>query len=289
MKRTWKRFVCIITVLVLCISLAACASNDDEQEPATSEEETQESNEDENSENKVIKIGCGASSEPRVVWLREGLEPLGYQVEAVLFDGNNLPAKALSVGDVDGIMANQLVWIKAFNKENNTDLQMVKPYSYYSRNAVYSTKYKSLDEIPNNAKIAMPGDPANMERGLIVLEDLGFITLGEKTGEFYSLVDIVDNPKEIEIIETERGRTVRSINDVDAVFCKAEEMKRANLNHNDFLYEEPNAKNYPHGLVVDGKNMDAEWVKEAIKVIESDEYKEKFNNHYEGTEVLFDN
>lgn len=275
MKKTLKKLVCLITVLILCMSLAGCSSKDKQKISQT--------------EKKEIKIGCMESSEPRVVWLSEGLKPLGYDVKAVLFDNNNLPATALKDGDLDGIMNNQLIWVNSFNKDNKCDLQMVKPYSYYSRNAVYSTKYKSIDEIPKNALFAMPNDPANMERGLVVLKDLGFITLGEKLGEFYSIVDIKDNPKNIKVIETERGKTVRSLNDVDAIFAKAEEMKNAGLDPNVFLYEEPNSKKYAHGLVVDGKNIDAGWVKEAMKVIESDEYKKKFNSHYAGTEVLFDN
>lgn len=269
-----KKLICTITVLLLCISLAGCA-NKDKQASQT--------------EKKVIKIGCMEGSQPRVLWLSEGLKPLGYDVQAVLFDNNNLPATALKNGDLDGIMNNQLVWIKSFNKENNSDLQMVKPYSYYSRNAVYSAKYKSVDQIPQNAQFAIPNDPANRERALIVLQDLGFITLGEKIDEFYSIVDIKDNPKNIKIIETERGRTVRSMNDVDAIFAKAEEVKKAGFDPNVFLYEEPKSKDYPHGLAVDGKYIDAQWVKDAIKVIESADYKAKFNSHYGGTEVLFNN
>ena len=125
-------------------------------------------------------------------------------------------------------------------------------------------------------------------RGLMILRDMGLITLGEKTDNFYSLLDIVDNPKNIKIIETEISTTVRSITDVDAVIASALRAKLAGIDPNVFLYEDPLAKDFPLGLVVDAKDVNEEWVLEAIKYTKTEDFKEKFNNHYDGSYILLE-
>ena len=65
---------------------------------------------------KNLKLGCLAYSEPMLQWIKEGLAPLGYKVEIVMFDANQLPATALKDGSIDGIIANHRPWILTFNQ-----------------------------------------------------------------------------------------------------------------------------------------------------------------------------
>lgn len=278
MKKIMGRLVCIFTAIIVVMSLFGCSSNAPEQ-----------ANKAAQPGKKVIQIACVSTIDPIVGWLQEGMAPLGYEVKTVMFDANQLPATALRDGNVDGLITNHLPWIQTFNKENNCDLQMPKPYTYYSRTAVYSVKHKTIDAIPQNAQIAVPGDPSNMDRSLLTLRDMGLLTLGEKKGNFYTILDIKDNPKNIKIIETDITQTIRSINDVDAVITGANRVKLAGFDHNSFLYDDPTNKNYPIGLVVNAKDMDAQWVKDAMKVTQSDEFRNKFNKHFNGTYVLYNN
>lgn len=277
MKKNIKKITLIMMILVLSISSVACSNAGKEKSDISGEE------------NKQIKLGGMAITEPILEWLEEDFEGLGYEVEIVLFDGNHLPATALKEGNVDGIILNHLEWLKTFNKENDCDLRMPEPYMYYSRNAIYSSKYNNLDEIPDGAKIAVPGDPTNMDMSLKLLEELNFIKLGEKAGNFYTVADIEENYKNIEIIETEITATVRSIDDVDAMTSRASHVKEVGLDPNKFLYEDLSVRDIPLGLIVDAKDLESEWVKEALKISQTDEFKEKFNEHYDGTYVLFDN
>lgn len=280
MKKTLKNLVCILFVAILSISLVGCSSNTAEKANTAGSQAAQ-------SEKKVIKIACVSTIEPIVGWLQEGMAPLGYDVQTIMFDANQLPATALKDGEVEGLITNHLPWIQTFNKENNCDLQMPKPYTYYSRTAVYSSKHKTVDAIPQNAQIAVPGDPSNMDRSLMTLRDMGLITLGEKTGNFYTILDIKDNPKNIKIIETEITQTIRSINDVDAVITGANRVKLAGFDPNVFLYDDITNKDYPIGLVVNAKDMNAQWVKDAMQVTQSAEFKKKFNEHFNGTYILY--
>ena len=199
---------------------------------------------------------------------KEGLEPYGYDVEIVMFDGNQLPATALKDGDLDGIVANHRPWILTFNEENNCDLEMVQPYYFYSFFGIYSTKHKSLEEIPQDAQIAIPGDPTNLSRSLIILEEAGLITLGEKTGQFYTVLDIKDNPKNIKLVETEITQTVRSIDDVDAVITTAYYITESGrLDPKDYLFEDPQNFDYPLGIIVRSEDLEADWAKKAMEVL----------------------
>lgn len=237
---------------------------------------------------KKLTLGCLAYSEPMVQWIKEGLEPLGYQVKIIMFDANQLPATALKDGSIDGIIANHRPWILTFNKANNCNLEMVTPYYYYSFFAIYSAKLKSLAEIPKNAKIAVPGDPSNMSRSLLLLKEAGLITLKEKTGNFYTVLEIGDNPKNISLIETEITQTARSIHDVDAIISSAYFVSEAaKLDPKDFLFEDPQNKEYALGLIVRNENLESEWTKEAMKTLRSEKYRQKFEEHYKGKYILY--
>jgi D-methionine transport system substrate-binding protein len=237
---------------------------------------------------KTLKLGCLAYSEPMLQWIKEGLAPLGYKVEIVMFDANQLPATALKDGSIDGIIANHRPWILTFNKENKADLQMVQPYHFYSFFAIYSAKYKKLAEIPQNAQIAVPGDPTNLSRSLIILKLAGLITLNAKTGPFYTVLDIKDNPRKIKLIETEITQTARSIQDVDAIISPAYYVgETGKVDPKAFLFEDPQNKDFPLGLIVRSEDVSSVWAKGAIKTLRSDKYKAKFNEQYKGKYVLF--
>jgi D-methionine transport system substrate-binding protein len=221
-------------------------------------------------------------------WIKEGLAPGGYKVEIVMFDANQLPATALKDRSIDGVIANHRPWILTFNKENKADLEMVQPYHYYSFFAIYSAKYKKLDELPMNAQIAVPGDPTNLSRSLIILKDAGLITLKEKTGPFYTVLDIKDNPKKIKIVETEITQTVRSMQDVDALIATAYFVSEAGRNADAYLFEDPHNKDYALGLIVRKEDLSSPWAQEAIKVLRTEQNRKRFNDQYKGKFRLFE-
>lgn len=239
---------------------------------------------------KEIKIGTMSILEPIVNILAEGLEKDGYKITPVVFDGNHLPATALNEGSVDGVILNNKKWLGKFNEENNANLVMPEPYMYQGTNALYSTKYDDISEIPDGAKIAVPGDPINLDRSLRLLQEIGFITLKDgddgKKG-MYTLLDIAENKKNIQFLETEITNTVRSIDDVDAVFSLASYVKEAGYDHKHPLYFDPFNKDYPYGIIVDKKDENAPWVKKILEYQQTQEFKDKFNEVYDQTYILF--
>lgn len=235
-----------------------------------------------------VRVGCLTPFEPMLQHVKKHMQNEGYDFEVVLFDANNLPAVALKDGDLDGLFHNHLPWIITFNKENGSNLQMVEPFVTYGRVALYSTKHKTLEEIPDKAQIAIPGDPSNVERSLLMLKDMGFLTLGEKSGSFYTILDVTENPKNIRIIETEISQTARTLVDVDAAICYGQRVQQAGYDANVFLYDDPAAGDYPTGLVVRSDDTEMEWVKAFLSYTKTEEFKQWFNDYYSGTYLLFE-
>ncbi|ETT17453.1 NLPA lipofamily protein [Vibrio parahaemolyticus 50] len=84
------------------------------------------------------------------------------------------------------------------------------------RIGIYSNKYRSLEELPNRARIAIPNDPTNGGRGLLLLADAGLIELKSGVGHKAALIDIKSNQKELEFVEVDAAQLPRTLDDVDA-------------------------------------------------------------------------
>ena len=62
---------------------------------------------------------------------------------------------------------------------------------------VFSKKYKEIGQLPDKATIAIPSDPSNGGRALILLHNNGIITLNDPTNLYVTEFDIVKNPKKL--------------------------------------------------------------------------------------------
>jgi len=202
MKKSLRSTKAILLSLVLLASsllFTACASNSgDSAGPVT------------------VKIGT-TSDEPRV-WnaVQAELDKRGekIKIETINLTGGE-PNKALADGEVD---LNAFQHYAYFNK-NKEDLgldlvsigdTLIVPLS------LFSTKYLSLDDLPTGAEIAIPDDPTNQGRALNVLKNAGLIKLDEASGNNALIKDIVENPKNIKLIEIVGAQLARSLEDVDA-------------------------------------------------------------------------
>ena len=272
MKRVWT----LVLALVLALSLAACGATETTTPSSSAEPE----------EKTTIKMGSGGTYADMIEKLGELVADQGYTVELVLFDSNSGPADACSLGDIDAFIYNHEPWLMQYNEDNGTDFVVTSPL-YYGRTALYSVKYDSLDALPDGATIAIPNDSTNMENTLLFLQDLGLLTLGEKTEAFYTILDVAENPKNIQFVETEISYTARSIEDCDAVVCTGQQIMDAGMDPNNFIAENESKKDYPIGLTVHETEADSAWVKALDEALHSEEYQTWFNETYQGTLVLY--
>ncbi|WP_302280273.1 MetQ/NlpA family ABC transporter substrate-binding protein [Brachyspira pilosicoli] len=270
-----KRKILSILSMMLIILIASCSNK------------TSSSSNIEKGKDDTIVIGCMALNAEAVEEIKRLMENEGYKMEVKIFDGNNLPALALSANEIDGLILNHKPWIDTFNKANNFHLVLVDGFKYASLNALYSSKHKTLEDIPDNAVITISNDPSNMDRGLRFLEKLGLLKLGEKTGEFYTMIDIKENPKNIKFLEVETTSTAGSYADADATITFSSVMKNAGFDAHSYIVEDGEYNNFPTGLVVNEGNENSQWAKDIVKVTQTEEYKNKFNEIFKGAYIIY--
>ena len=293
-----KKMMSLLLSGMMVLSLAACSGSETakettKEEPKTEAKETaakesEAATTEAKKEPVTLKIGCVAATEPCVQIMKEAMEGTGYEVEVVVFDGNNLPAEALNAGDIDGLFCNSLKWMNTFNEENNADLAMAFPY-YFSYAGLYSAKWDSPEAFPDGAKVIVSNGLSNIDGGLRILQNAGLITLAETPSEnnFYS-IDIVENPKNIQITPAELTTAMSSINDVDGVVASAVIVKESGvMSPSEHMGLSTRDQMTPQGLIVSGKDENAEWVSVAKEQMEQQKWYDAFNERFDGTFILY--
>ena len=294
-----KKMMALLLSGMMVLSLAACSGSETakestKEEPKTEAKETaakesEAATTEAKKEPVTLKIGCVAATEPCVQIMKEAMEGTGYEVEVVVFDGNNLPAEALNAGDIDGLFCNSLKWMNTFNEENNADLAMAFPY-YFSYAGLYSAKWDSPEAFPDGAKVIVSNGLSNIDGGLRILQNAGLITLAETPSEnnFYSIIDIVENPKNIQITPAELTTAMSSINDVDGVVASAVIVKESGvMSPSEHMGLSTRDQMTPQGLIVSGKDENAEWVTVAKEQMEQQKWYDAFNERFDGTFILY--
>lgn len=143
----------------------------------------------------TLKIGASPNVIEVVHAMEDSLEKEGYKLEVVAFDDIKQPNVALDEGSLDGNLYQHKPFLDSFNNDNGTKLKFVEPL-FGGFTALYSEKWNSVEEIPENAKIGIFQDASNQHRALALGEEAGLFTLGEPSNNgMYTLLDIKENPK----------------------------------------------------------------------------------------------
>ena len=131
---------------------------------------------------------------------------------------------------------------------------------------------------------------SNIDGGLRILQNAGLITLAETPSEnnFYSIIDIVENPKNIQITPAELTTAMSSINDVDGVVASAVIVKESGvMSPSEHMGLSTRDQMTPQGLIVSGKDENAEWVSVAKEQMEQQKLYDAFNERFDGSLILY--
>ena len=140
----------------------------------------------------------------------------GLKVELVEFTDWIAPNVSLAAGDIDVNYFQHIPFLTNAKEAAGFDLVPYAP-GIINNVGLYSKKYKSFDELPTGATVAIANDPINSGRGLQLLAKAGLISLKQGVGYKATEEDIVANPKKIKIIQVEAVQLVRAYNDADLV------------------------------------------------------------------------
>ena len=146
-----------------------------------------------------MKVGIRASELKTWEYLKEKAKKEGIELGLVNFSSAYDPDQALAEGDIDINAFQHVAYLDSFNAKNHTDIVPIGT-TIIAPLGLYSNKYKSLDEIPNGAQIAVPNDPSNWGRALLLLQEAGLLTVVDNFDGNGGEDKIKDNPKKIEIV-----------------------------------------------------------------------------------------
>src|SRR3954468_17487939 len=191
-----KKWFSLLFTLALVLVLAACgggnASQEENKDTATNETKTTES---------AKKLVVGASNVPHAEILEEAkplLEEKGIELQIETFQDYVLPNQALDAGDLDANYFQHIPYFETQIKENNYDFANAGGI-HIEPIGIYSKKYKSLNELPEKAKVIISNSVADHGRVLSLLENEGLITLKEGIDKTAATIeDVVENPKKLE-------------------------------------------------------------------------------------------
>lgn len=188
-------------------------------------------------EGKTVKIGVvGSTMKDIMTYVAEKAAKEGITLEVTELNDYNTPNTALLDGDIDMNAFQHQVFLDDWNKAHNAELQNIG-YTFAVPLRLYSSKYKSLDELPEKAKIAISSDPVGSAYAIKVLAtDAKLFTLKDPDMESPTKDDIADNPKGIELVELDAAQIPTSMPDVDAGIIQDSFLKATEFKPTDAIY-----------------------------------------------------
>jgi D-methionine transport system substrate-binding protein len=173
-------------------------------------------------------------------------------------------------------------YLDAFNRERKTHLIIITGVHIEPFGA-YSHKLKSIDQLPDGGTVAIPNDPSNNSRALLLLAKHGLITLKDPNDELATLKDITANPKNLKFKELEAAMLPRTLDEVDLALINTNYALAAGLNPTkDALLIESKDSPYVNYLVGRPDNKDDPRVQKLAKALTSPEVKAFIEQKYHG-------
>lgn len=230
-----------------------------------------------------IKVGTTAGADVEILEkARDVAAKNGLTVEIIEFSDYVRPNLALADGDVDINSFQHMPYLDTFNKERNLNLVSIGT-TYVAPIGFFSKKIKSLDELKKGDTLAIPNDPTNGGRSLLLLEKAGFLKLKEGVGLTATPFDIVENKLNLKIVEVDAAQTPRALDDVAAAAINNTFAIPAGLNPvRDAIYLEEADSPYVNVIVARPADKDNPAYKKFVDAYQSQEVADFILTRFEG-------
>ena len=273
-----KKLAAALLAGLLAVSVTACGNSDDSSASPSAGGET-------------TTITVGASPAPHAEILevaKDILAEQGITLEIQQFTDYVMPNNAVEDGSIDANYFQHITYMNDFNEENGTHLVSVAEI-HYEPFGLYTGKTDSLDALADGAQIGVPNDATNEARALLLLEQEGLITLAEDAGLTATVLDIVENPKNLEIVEMEAAQLPQRLADLDMAVINGNYAIDAGLSIADALAVEASdgeaAQAYANVVAVKEGNENNEAILALVDALQSDEVKSYIEETYSGAVV----
>ena len=276
-----KKFLSLALALVLSLSLAACGSKKEEAPAAAPAETPAETTE-------PVVLNVAASPTPHAEILEQVVDVLAEQsIDLQIHEYGDyvVPNTAVEEGEEDANYFQHIPYLESFNEKEGTHLVSVGGI-HIEPMGVYAGKTASLEELPDGAEIAVPNDPTNEGRALLLLEAQGLIKLADSSNLEATPNDIVENPKNLTFKELEAAMIPNAVDEVDLSVINVNYALEAGFNPTeDALAIEDADSPYVNIVAVKEGNENNPAVLALVEALQSDTVRDFINETYGGAVV----
>lgn len=263
-----------ITALALAgaASLAGCAA------PAANDE--------------VVTIGVVPGGQPYWDTFIEAAAEEGITVEIKDFAEYPQPNPLVSEGELDLNQFQHIAYLAEYNVEADDDLVALGSTVIYPMN-VFSAKYKSIDEIPEGGEVAVPNDPSNRARALLVLQKLGLIELKDGGNSGSTADDVLADKSKVKVVELDAAGIPGALPDVDAGVVNNDFVEPSGLKFSDSLgadsAEDVAAAPYTNIFAARAEDKDNETYNKLVEIYQTNADVQKAVKDYVGDGAILVN
>ena len=236
-----------------------------------------------NSAQSELKVAASPVPHAQLLeFIKPDLKAKGIELVIITTDDYNMPNRALSEKEVDANFFQHIPFMEEQIEQFHYKMESLAKIELEPM-GIYSKKIGSLNDLPLNGVIAIPNDPTNEARALLLLQKQGIIELDDANDFTATVLDISSNPKNLKILEVDAAMIPRSLSDVDAAAINTNYALEARLSPlNDALALEDQDSPYANVIAIrtgEENRPDLEALKEAMT---SDKMRDYINQKYKG-------
>ncbi len=236
-----------------------------------------------------IKVGITSGPEREIAEAAKKVakEKYNLEVELVTFNEYVVPNEALNQGDIDANAFQHVPYLEEQSKQRGYKLAVIGKTFVYPIVA-YSKKIKTITGLKDGSTVVIPNDPTNGGRALLLFQKHGLLKLKEGVGLLPKVIDIVENPKNLNFLEIEAPQLPRVLDDKGVVIAviNSNFAAQAGLNSDDYgILKEDKDSPYVNVIVSREDNKNTEKVKNFLKAYQSDEVLKAAENVFKGGAV----
>lgn len=232
------------------------------------------------------EIRIGATAGPYSDQVRYGIKPVlekeGYKVTIIEFTDYVQPNLALADGALDANVFQHAVYLQKFAQDRNLKLsELIKVPT--APIGIYSQRHKSLNDVKDGATVSLPNDATNQARAIILLQQIGWVTLKPGVDPVKSSErDIAENPHKIKLLPLDAAQLPRSLDDVDYAFVNGNFALAAGLKLNDALLLEKIPPYYLNLVAVRTDDLKKPFVTDIENAYKSPQFKQVVEQRFPG-------
>lgn len=230
---------------------------------------------------KALKVAATPVPHAEILeFIKPDLKAQGIDLEIIITDDYNIPNRALAEKEVDANFFQHRPFLEMQKEAFGYPIESLAAIELEPM-GLYSGHLKSLKDLKDNSKVAIPSDPSNEARALFLLESEGLIQLSPPHYPHSTLINIVENPKKLKFIEVDAAMIPRALADVDLAAINTNFALSAGLHPGkDALALESPDSPYANLLVIRQGEESREDIQALKKALTSDHLREFLKERY---------